>query len=102
LQTSFSAGVDVSVLELEGAQMSTAKIAGSFPALRDGHLEAPARVTWKNWETVELVPYEKRAFGAMEKVFLEQNGVEQVQTGRSLRAAGDGVRGTAGAANASR
>jgi hypothetical protein len=105
LQTSFSAGVDVSVLELEGKQMSTARITGSLPALRDGHLEGPARVMWKNWETVELVPYEKKVFGAMEKVFLEQNGVQPVQTSGSLRAAGGDGRdaGTrAGAANATR
>jgi hypothetical protein len=102
LQASFSAGVDVSVMELDGGQMSTAKITGSFPALRDGHLEAPARVTWKSWETVELVPYEKKAFGAMQKVFLEQNGVQQVQTGRGMRAAGSDVhdRGVAAGAGA--
>jgi tetratricopeptide (TPR) repeat protein len=105
LQASFSAGVDVSVMELDGAQMSNAKMTGSFPAVRDGHLEGPARVTWKNWETVELVPYEKKAFGAMEKVFLEQNGGQQVQTDRSKRAAGSDVRGASAgtnAANASR
>jgi hypothetical protein len=90
LQTAYSPGVDISVLELEGASaaLNSGKITASLPALRNGGLEAPARVTWKNWETVSLVPYEKKVYGAVQKIFWEQNGVQEDKPARALRAAG--------------
>jgi hypothetical protein len=95
-QTVYSAGVDVSVFELEGgnsSQLSAASIVASVPAVRSGMLEAPARVNWKNWETVSLVPYEKKAYGALQKIFVEQNGVQDEIPSHALRAAGNNMLG---------
>jgi tetratricopeptide (TPR) repeat protein len=88
--TTFSPGIDVSVFELEGANLASslqsAKVIQSLPGMNGERLGTPARITWKNWDKVEVRPYLKKGFVALQKRFSEQNGVEENVPSRGMRA----------------
>lgn len=90
VMTTFSPGIDVSVFELEGGNLASnlqsAKIVGSLPAMQGDRLATPARITWKNWDKVEVRPYLKKGFSTLQKKFSEQNGVEENGSSRGMRA----------------
>jgi hypothetical protein len=73
VRTITSTDVEISVFELtpgaNPADVSGATVVASYPTARNGRIEQPERVIWKNWETVPLDPYFKKSFYAMQKEF---------------------------------
>jgi hypothetical protein len=99
VRTITSTDVELSVFELtpgaNPADVTNAIVVASYPAARNGHIEQPERVIWKNWETVPLDPYFKKSFYAMQKEFAGMDREVTTTAPHALRA-GNGVAQSSG------
>jgi hypothetical protein len=85
-----SSGIDVSVFDLSpggGGKLDSATVLASAPALSHGQLSQPERFQWTGWNDVNLVPYFKKGFYAVQQEFLAQNPPPRPAPGPVLRSA---------------
>ncbi len=77
LRTMPTAGIEVSLLVLKaalaGGAPQTATVVASFPPLKGGKLNGPARFTWPAWETVKPEPFFKKAYYAIQKEYKDSS-----------------------------
>ncbi len=71
--TSSSDGVEISVFGLKpganAADMGSATVASSLPAMNGSQGSKPKLYAWEPWDSVKLDPYVKKAYYAMQKEF---------------------------------
>ncbi len=83
-----SAAIEVSAFEVTPAsagQLGTAGVIASAPALAGGEISGPEHFNWTAWNDVQLVPYFKKAFYAVQQEFVAENPPPKTASGPVLR-----------------
>jgi hypothetical protein len=90
VRTAYSPGIELSAFELQadGAQddPATMNLVASAPALVGRSTLPPAIFNWDRWDSVAPEPYFKKAYYAIQKMFLADNPPQPANRGIAVRA----------------